>query len=144
MSPEILPKMQTTIVGTSVALGITGLFGAFEPHADLGVISVAWGSMFVALAAQAGDHLTKETALKIAAGVGLGLGGMIGGAKLANTYFAYTGVATPFAMIINGSANAIVTYVVGRAAARTFLGSDRGQTVEQIVASIVGLAGTSD
>ena len=144
MPRDIPSQMQRTIVGTSVALGCTGLFGTFEPHADTGVIAAAWAAMFGALAAQAGHDITKDMALKIAGGVIVGIGGFMGGVKLANTYFAYTGIATPLAMLVNASANGAVTYIVGRAAARTFLSDDVVHTVEQVVGGIVGIVGTPD
>ena len=130
-------NMHKTIIAATLGLGGVGIFGAFGAHADLAAISSAWVAMFATLAVQAGKPLEKATVLKIVAGIMLGVGGFVGGVKLANTYFAYTGVGTVAAMIINSSANAALTYVTGRAAAQTFLSMDVGETVESIVHSIL-------
>lgn len=130
-------NMHRTVLWTSCSLGGLGLFSAFAPHADLGVITTAWTAMFVTLAVQTGHKLSKDTALKIVGGILLGVGGIAGGAKLANTYFAYTGIGTIPAMLANAGANATITYLVGKAAAKTFIEMETLESVERIVASIL-------
>ncbi len=116
-----------------------GLFSAFAAHADVPVITAAWATMIVTLAVQAGHSLSKDKALKIVAGILIGVGGIAAGAKIATTYCAYTGVGTIPAMLMNASANATFTYLVGKAAATTFLENKTLGTVASIVSSILGL-----
>ena len=111
-------NMNFTIVFTSLSLGGMGFFTAFAAHADVPMITAAWSTMLLTLAVQAGHKLSKDKALKIAAGILIGVGGLVGGVKLANTYFAYSGVGTIPAMIMNAGANATVTYLVGKAAGK--------------------------
>ena len=129
--------MNATILWTSLSLGGLGLFTTFVAHADIGFVSVAWATMFVTLAIQAGHSLSKDTALKIAAGVMIGVGGLAGGIKVANTYFAYTGFGTIPAMLANAGTNATFTYIVGRAAAKTFLSMNALDSVEKIITTIL-------
>lgn len=132
-------NMNGTILWTAGSLGGVGLFSAFAAHADVAVITGAWATMLVTLAVQAGHSLDKDKALKIVAGVLLGVGGLVGGTKLATTYFAYTGVGTIPAMLANASANATLTYLVGKAAATAFLETETLGTASSIVGSILAI-----
>lgn len=136
---ELPSNMQRTILWTSLGLGGVGLFGAFTAHADLVVIAPSWAGLIIKLADQAGHELDRDKALKIATGVALGVAGFVGGVKLANTYLAYTGVGTIPAMLANASANGVLTYLMGKAAAQTFLEKDVTESVENLVRYILGL-----
>jgi uncharacterized protein (DUF697 family) len=132
-------KMHLTIIWTAAGLGGVGLFSAFAAHADIAVISAAWTGMLVTLAVQAGHSLSKDGALKIVAGILFAVGGLAGGIKLANTYFAYTGVGTVPAMIVNAGANATLTYIVGKAAAKTFMELETLESAERVVVAIIAI-----
>ncbi|TAL32255.1 MAG: DUF697 domain-containing protein [Phenylobacterium sp.] len=131
--------MHTTIVVAAGGLGVVGLFGAFTAHADVAVITAAWAGMFVKLGSQAGHSMNKDTCLKVATGVIVGIGGLAAGVKVANTWLAYTGVGTIPAMICNAGTNAGMTYIIGRSAARVFLASDAGTSVEEMIRAIIRL-----
>ncbi|MDO8381017.1 DUF697 domain-containing protein [Phenylobacterium sp.] len=132
-------EMHNTVILAALGLGFVGLFGAFQAHADVAVIVAAWATMFVTLARQAGNAMSRDAALKVAAGVIVGIGGMAMGIKVANNWLAYTGVGTIPAMICNAGTNGFVTYIIGRSAARVFLTSDASATVEQMIRGIIRL-----
>jgi Domain of unknown function (DUF697) len=136
-APQIPSGMRATVAWTAAGLGTMGLFTAFAAHADVGAITTAWSGMFIRLAHQADLELDKDDALKIAAGVLVGIGGLAAGVKLANTWLAYTGVGTLPAMVCNAGTNGAVTYVIGCSAARVFISSDRGTSVQEMVKAIV-------
>lgn len=136
---EIPADMKRTIILYTGGLGVEGFFGVFTPHWDVPIIIGAWTAMFGRLYNQAGTRLDKHTRRKIAAGVFLGIGGIAGGVKVANTTLAYTGVGTGPAMVANAGTNAIVTYLVGYAAARVFLSTDPGTPAREIVKAILAL-----
>ncbi len=134
--------MNATIVKTSLAAGGVGIPGAFGgPHVDVPALIGLWAVMFVRLADQAGSALDRHTATKLATGVALAVGGFGSGVKLATTAFAATGIGTVPALIANISLNAVVTWLVGRAAAHIFTENDTEQTVENLVRAIVAMLG---
>lgn len=136
---DIPSNMKRSILWTSLGLGGVGLFGAFTAHADLVVIAPAWSALLVTLARQAGGQLDDDKALKVATAVALGVTSFLGGVKLANTYLAYTGVGTIPAALANGTANGVVTYLMGKAAAQTFLQRSVGDTAEDLARYILGM-----
>lgn len=132
-------EMHDTIVWACIGLGVVGLFGAFAAHADVAVIVTAWTAMFVKLASQANRSMCKDTALKVASGIIVAMGGIAVGMKVANGWLAFTGVGTIPAMICNAGTNAAMTYVIGRSAARVFLSADAGASVEELIKGILAL-----
>ncbi len=126
-------RMKWTIGVTATSLGAVGAFSFIAAHADIPVIAGAWGGMFVTLAMQAGRSLEKDTALKVAGGILVVLGGLATGAKVANTYFALTGVGTLPAMLANIGCNAGMTILVGRASAKVFLEAESLESWEKVV-----------
>lgn len=135
--PDLTLDMKTTILASSLSLGGVGLLGAFAAHSDLLAIAPAWSAMFIKIARQGGRSLDKNKALKIATGVLAGAGSLIGGIKLANTYFAYTGVGTVPAVLINGSVNGVLTWLAGRAWAHIVLEEDPEGSIENLTRSIL-------
>jgi uncharacterized protein (DUF697 family) len=134
-------EMKGTILATSLGLGAVGLFGAFAAHSDLMAITPAWTHMFLKLAKQAGKSLSKDTALKVVTGVLVGAMGLLGGIKLANSYFAYSGVGTVPAVQVNGSVNGVLTWLAGRAWAQIALEEDLEQSVDNLVRAVLGMVG---
>lgn len=135
-------RMHQTIIWSSLSTAVAGVPGAFMAHGDVMIIAAIWTTMLIALAKQSGATMEKAKAAKIIAGVLAGIGGFAGGVKLANTYFAYTGVGTVPAMIINAGANAILTYLFGKAVARVFLSDGSERPAEVIIGAILtALAG---
>lgn len=139
-APKIPASMQATIVWTAAGLGGTGFLSVFTGVADIGIITAAWATMFVTLAGKAGRKMDKDKALKIIAGLFMGVGGFAAGVKIVETGLAYTGIGTIPAMVLNAGTNAAMTYVVGRAAAQVFLSRDRATSVKQIAKSIARIA----
>jgi uncharacterized protein (DUF697 family) len=131
--------MNATILANSLGLGTVGLFGAFAAHSDLLAITPAWTHMFLRLAKQAGKSMDKETALKVVTGVLMGASALVGGIKLANTYFAYSGVGTVPAIVLNGGVNGLLTWLAGRAWAQIALEEDLGQSVESLVRAVLSI-----
>lgn len=139
---DVPSNMNMTIIRTAAGLGVVGLFSAFAgPHADLLAIAPTWSGLLVKLADQSGQHLDKDTALKIASGVLMGVSAFGGGVKLASSAFAYSGVGTLPAVILNGGLNAVLTYLFGRAAAQVFLEEDLSQSVENLIRAILAILG---
>lgn len=130
-------SMHRVILYASGGLGAVGIPGAFAAHADVPVIATVWAGMFCALAVLAGKPMDKYLALKVAGGLLLALSGMIEGIKLANTYFAASLIATPYAVAANMALNAGITYNVGRAAARIFLLNDKEETADLMIVAIL-------
>lgn len=129
--------MKRAILWHSLAAGGVGIPGAFAAHGDLVAITAIGVTLFIQLAVKAGKQMDKATATKIVAGVLAGIGGFAGGVKLANTYFAYTGVGTVPAIVVNAGANAGLTYLFGKAVASTFLAENTEITVEALVRNII-------
>ena len=100
-SAAIPPGMQRIIRKHSLALGGVGVVGAFGAHADIPAITGSWAVMLTELATEANIKLDMEGALKITAALATAVGGVWTGFKLANSYFAYTGVGTPLAVLAN-------------------------------------------
>jgi uncharacterized protein (DUF697 family) len=138
---QLTLEMKATILATSVGLGTVGLFGAFAAHSDLLAITPAWTHMFLRLAKQAGKTLDKDRAVKITSGVLMGATALIGGIKLANTYFAYSGVGTIPAIVVNAGVNGVLTWLAGRAWAQITLEEDLEQSVESLVRAVLGMLG---
>jgi len=134
---EPTKKMKSIVRWAALGLGAEGFFGVFAAHADLGAITAAWITMFIALAAEAGTELDKATAMKIATGIVVGIGGMAAGIKMAEAWLAYTGVGTIPAMLCNAGTNAIMTYMIGNAAARVFVAQDGSACAEEVVKAIM-------
>lgn len=134
---DLTPGMKTTIFTTSLALGGAGVLGAFAAHSDLIVIAPAWVRMFTRLSQQAGKSLDKARALKITTGVLAGAASLVGGIKLANSYFAWSGVGTLPAVVVNAGMNAVLTWLTGRAWAHIVLEEDDEQGVENLVRALL-------
>ncbi len=129
--------MHDTIIWTTITTGAVGVAGAFGAHADLPVIAAAWATMFVKLAAKSGNAMSRDTALKVATGVIVGVGTFATGVKVATTWIAYTGIGTVPAILANVSTNGALTYMVGRSAARVFLTEDSGENIERMIKAIL-------
>ncbi len=130
-------RMQSAIIWSAVGAGGAGIPGAFGAHVDLGALALIWTGLLLRLGYLAGVKLDEGKAAKIAAGVITALGGFVGGVKLANTYFAYTGVGTIPAVVANMGANATLTYLFGRSAAKIFLSNGMHDSVTEIVKVII-------
>ena len=102
-------------------------------------IAGIWTGMLVRLSNQAGNRMNKGKAAKVAAGVLAGIGLFKTGFKLADTYFAYTGVGTIPAVVANAGADGTITYLFGRAAGKLFLSEDGEDSVEGLVKGILTL-----
>ena len=129
--------MKRTIAATSLGLAGVGVGSAFAAHADLVFITAAWTAMFIKLADQAGKSLEKNQAMKLVAGVLVGVGCFAAGFKLANTALAYTAFGTLPAMVLNASINALMTWLVGRAWAHVLIEGDAEQSVDSLVRAMV-------
>jgi len=132
-------RMKTRIMWSSAAAGAVGVPGAFGAHLDLMAITAIWATLLVMLADQAGSSLDKAKAAKIVAAILAGITFFGTGFKLANTYFAYTGIGTIPAVIANVGANAGITYLFGNAAARSFLSEGTSGPAQSIGASILAI-----
>lgn len=136
-------RMKTTILTTSLGLGAVGVFGAFAAHSDILAIAPAWVAMFASISEDAGVHVDRDKLLKIATGVLLGVGGLLGGMKMANTYFAYTGIGTIPAVVANAGMNAVATWLAGRAWGHIVLEEDLEQSVENLVRAMMASIGVA-
>jgi uncharacterized protein (DUF697 family) len=136
---ELPLKMKATIVRCSMGAAGVGIPGAFAAHGDLVAIGAIWTTMLIRLATHAGENLENSKATKIVAGVFAGIGLFKVGFKLANTYFAFTGVGTLPAMIANASVNGGVTYLFGRASGKLFLSEGFRDSTESIVQNLLSL-----
>ena len=134
---ELPVRMKATILWSALAAGAVGIPGAFGAHADVPVLLGIWTTLLIRLASQAGESMSKATAAKVAAGVLVGIGGFQAGVKLATTYFAYTGVGTIPAIIVNAGANASLTYIFGRAAGKVFLSNSLQDSAAEVIRAIV-------
>lgn len=139
---DVTPIMRARILKTSLSLGAVGLPGAFAAHWDMVAIVPAWSTLLYKLAKDAGKQLDKATITKIAGAVAVGVGSALAGVKLANSYFAYSGVGTIPAIGLNMAANGSVTYLMGMSAAKLFLAEDLDESVERIAKAILrGMGG---
>jgi uncharacterized protein (DUF697 family) len=136
-------NMKTTITTTSIGLGAVGIFGAFAAHSDLLAIAPAWTGMFLRLANQAGKPMERDRVLKVVTGVLVGVTSFVGGVKLANSYFAYTGIGTIPAIVVNAGVNGTLTWLAGRAWAQICLEDDLEQSVDNLIASLIGAIAAS-
>jgi hypothetical protein len=144
-------NMQLSIVRHSLSAGGIGFFGAFGAHADLPAVAGVWISLTLRLAYLADKELSKQTAAKLVTAVITGLGGFLGGFKLANTYFTYSGIGTVPAIIANMGANGGLTYLYGRGLAKVFLSDEFSDSAEATAKAIIvfmlgqiGLGGGSE
>ena len=64
---------------------------------------------------------------------------LIGGIKLATTYFAYTGVGAIPAIVANAGVNGILTWLAGRAWAQVVLEDDLEQSVDSLIRAMLGV-----
>lgn len=131
--------MRTRIICSSVTVGAVGIPGALGAHLDVVAIAGIWGNLLLMLGKQAGAEFDKAKATKIVAVILAGVGLFGTGFKLANTYFAYTGIGTIPAVVLNAGANASITYLFGKAVARTFLAEGATGPADSIGASILAL-----
>ena len=99
--------------------------------------------MFASISEDAGVHVDRDKLLKIATGVLLGVGGLLGGMKMANTYFAYTGIGTIPAVVANAGMNAVATWLAGRAWGHIVLEEDLEQSVENLVRAMMASIGVA-
>ena len=136
---ELPLRMKTTILWSATAAGAVGIPGAFAAHADVGVLVGIWTTLLIRLAYLSGEQLEKAKAAKIAAGAIGGVSAMTLGVKFGATYFAYTGVGTVPAIVVNAGANAPLTYLFGKSAASIFLSEGTQESVAEIVKSIIAL-----
>ena len=113
--------IKTSIIRHSIGGAAIGVPGAFAAHGDVAFLSLLWSKMIYTIADKSGAEMDKKTIFKIAATVGAAAGTASAGVKIANTYFAATGVGTPFAMAANASANGVATYLIGNTAANFIL-----------------------
>lgn len=93
--------------------------------------------MFIKLADQAGQSTEKNKAMKLVAGVLVGVGSFAAGNKLANTALAYSAVGTLPAVALNAGINALMTWPMGRAWAHVLLEGDAEQSVDNLVRALV-------
>jgi len=136
---ELPLRMKTTILWSAAAAGAVGIPGAFLAHADVAVLVGIWTTLLGRLAYLSGEQLEKAKAAKIAAGAIGAIASMTAGVKLGTTYFAYTGVGTVPAIVVNAGANATLTYLFGKSAASIFMSEGTHESVAAIVKSIVAL-----
>jgi len=136
-------KKILTASASAAAVGVPGAFGG--PGTDLAPIVTIWTALFVALADDEAVHMSERTAIKIVSSV-LASIGLIGfGTKTAITVFAWTGVGTVVAVMLNASINAAMTYVFGQAVISVLRATD-AKTSEQelgkaILSFILGFFG---
>jgi hypothetical protein len=121
MSNTIPTKMHKSIIRHSFSAAGIGVPGAFAAHADIVPLMGIWANMIYRVAKHADKDLDWDSALKVAASLGAAGGVVAFGAKAANTYFAFSGIGTPLAILFNASANGVATYYVGRVAAQTIM-----------------------
>jgi len=112
-------SMRTCVLRHTIAAGAIGVPGAFAAHADIPFLIALWAKMFYELAEKTENGLDKKAALRLATALGTAVGTTAAGAKAANTYFTAVsgGLALPFTIAVNSSANALGTYIIGMAAA---------------------------
>jgi uncharacterized protein (DUF697 family) len=119
--------------------GGVGIVGAFGAHADIPFLIGIWVKMTLEIADCMGRKLDKDRAKKLVTGVITGIGGFVGGVKLANTYFAYTGIGTIPAILANVGTNGSLTYIYGKALTRVFASESKEFTIDTLIATIVAL-----
>jgi uncharacterized protein (DUF697 family) len=128
------------IFKAAVATSVAGVGGAFlGPHVDVPAIVAIWVGLVIALADDAGAAMSKDTALKIATTVAAGVALAMAGVKAGTTVFAWTGIGTVPAVVLNCGLNAAVTYVFGRAVAVTLRTPDRTKSVEMFARHVLFL-----
>ncbi|MBI1327531.1 MAG: hypothetical protein GC136_07810 [Alphaproteobacteria bacterium] len=118
---------------TNAAVGIPGALGG---HIDVPFLAGSWAKMIYDVARVADRPMDMGTAVRVGAAVAGGVGTMMTGMKLANSYFAYTGIGTIPAMIINASANGVVTYMVGKSAGDLITEDDPDKLARRIILSV--------
>lgn len=116
--------MKSCILKHSFSAAAIGIPGAFAAHADIPALAGIWGRMIYKLAKHADCGMDEKTALKAAGSIAASVATMAAGAKLANTYFAATGIGTPIAIAANAGANAAGTWIVGNIAGELMLEDD--------------------
>jgi hypothetical protein len=133
-----------TACAAAATAGVPGAFGG--PGTDLGPIVGIWSGLFVALAADESIALDKFTAIKIVTSI-LASIGLIGfGTKTALTVFAWTGVGTVVAVLLNSSINAAMTFVFGQAVLTVLRSTDKktsdqelGKAVLSVILGVFGI-----
>lgn len=140
-SVAIPSNIQKTITNHALGAAAVGVPGAFAAHADLGVLGGIWARMIVRIAEQTDVDIDFKSAAKIAATLGIAIGTIGTGVKAANTYFAWSGVGTPLAILFNSSANGIATNHIGKAVASVMLKDN--VSPEDIIRAALGVLGVS-
>lgn len=115
--------------------GGVGCAGCIAVHADTGVLVLVWTRMIYRLARHHGIGVGRADCLKLAAALTTSSLAFTTGWQVATTYFAWTGVGTPGAMLANASVNYALTYAAGQSVSDVFAKTDPSSGLK--VASII-------
>ncbi len=107
-------KINGIIAKNSWSAAAVGVPGAFAAHADIPILVGIWTNMLWKISKESRSNLDFKTIVKAVATFGAAVGTVASGVKIANTYFASTGVGTPLAIVFNSAANGLATYSIGR------------------------------
>ena len=132
-------NIQSCIIKHSIGAAAVGVPGAFAAHADVPVLVGIWGKMIYNIAQHAKKDISSDTAAKIAVSIGMTAGTFAATGKVANTYFAVSGVGTPLAILFNSSLNGVSTYAIGDSVANVIL-KDELSSGDIVKAAIGGLS----
>lgn len=133
-------RTHVKILKASAVTAGFGIGGAFlGPQADVPAIIATWVMLMGILAEDAGVEMTRESAIKIVTAVSSGVALALTGIKAGSLVFAWSGIGTVPALILNCGLNATVTFFFGRSVAAAFQATTKVDSVDAFARNILAV-----